>query len=263
MSALILAFSDLLDSLRNWRLWTLLGWLEIRQRYARSKIGPFWLTISMGVLVGALGVVYGSLFGQNIADYLPMVAIGLVAWNLFSSLVNEGSMAYINSASYIRQVNTPKLIYVLQVAWRNLVIFAHNFVIVLLVLAVFGVKSWLTLPLFIPGLALFVLNGVWIGMVAGLLSARFRDFPQIIAALLQVAFYVTPILFHGAMLSEKHRWIVTFNPLAYLIDVVRQPLVGVAPPASTWIITGVMALLGWLCALWLTGRYHKRIPYWV
>lgn len=86
-----------------------------------------------------------------------MVAIGLVAWNLFSSLVNEGSMAYINSASYIRQVNTPKLIYVLQVAWRNLVIFAHNFVIVLLVLAVFGVKSWLTLPLFIPGLGWFCL----------------------------------------------------------------------------------------------------------
>jgi len=263
MSFFLLGLADLMRSARAWRLWTLLGWLEIRQRYARSKLGPFWLTVSMGVLVAALGVVYGTLFGQKLTDYLPMVAIGLVTWTLFSSVVNEGSMAYISSSSYIRQVNTPRLIYPLQVLWRNAVIFAHNFVIVAAVLAIFGIKSWATLPLVVPGLALLLGNALWIGMIAGLLSARFRDFPQIIAALLQVAFYVTPILFHGAMLSEQHRWIVTFNPLAYLIDVVRQPLVGEVPPMMTWAITAGMALIGGLLALWMTGRYHKRIPYWV
>lgn len=263
MSAFRLGFLDLADSAHAWRLWTLLGWLEIRQRYARSKLGPFWLTVSMGVLVGALGVVYGALFGQKLTDYLPMVAIGLVTWTLFSSVVNEGSMAYINSANYIRQVRTPRLVYVLQVAWRNGVIFAHNFVIVAVVLAIFGVKSWLTLPLALPGLVLLLLNAVWMSMIAGLLSARFRDFPQIIGALMQVAFYVTPILFHGAMLSEQHRWIVTFNPLAYLIDVVRQPLVGVVPPATTWGVALGMGVAGSVLALWMTGRYHKRIPYWV
>ncbi|MBW4048622.1 MAG: ABC transporter permease, partial [Proteobacteria bacterium] len=65
MPALRTASLDLLASLKSWRLWSLLGWLEIRQRYARSKLGPFWLTISMGVLVASLGVVYGTLFGQN------------------------------------------------------------------------------------------------------------------------------------------------------------------------------------------------------
>lgn len=263
MSFFRLGLADLASSVRAWRLWTLLGWLEIRQRYARSKLGPFWLTVSMGVLVGALGVVYGTLFGQKLTDYLPMVAIGLVTWTLFSSVVNESSMAYISSGNYIRQVNTPRLIYPLQVLWRNVVIFAHNFVIVVAVLAIFGIKGWATLPLVVPGLLLLLANALWIGMIAGLLSARFRDFPQIIAALLQVAFYVTPILFHGAMLSGQHRWIVTFNPLAYLIDVVRQPLVGEAPPVMTWAIATAMALIGGLLALWMTGRYHKRIPYWV
>ena len=263
MQALRTASIDLLASLKSWRLWSLLGWLEIRQRYARSKLGPLWLTISMGVLVGSLGVVYGTLFGQKLTDYLPMIAIGIVMWGLLSSIINEGSTAYINSANYIRQVHTPRLIYILQAAWRNVVIFAHNFVIVLAVLAIFGVKSWATLPLFIPGLALYLLNAIWMGAVAGLISARFRDLPQIISALLQVAFYVTPILFHGGMLAGRHQWIVEYNPLAYLIDVVRQPLVGEVPPAHTWEITIGMALLGWLLALTMTGRYHKRIPYWV
>ena len=263
MSSLRTAILDLIASLRLWRLWSLLGWLEIRQRYSRSKLGPFWLTISMGVLVATMGVVYGSLFGQKIGDYLPMVAIGIVVWGLFSGIVNEGANAYIVSGHYIRQVHTPRLIYVLQAVWRNLAIFGHNFIIVVLVLLIFGVRRWELLPLFLPGLLLFVLNAAWMATFFSLFSARFRDFPQIIAALLQVAFYVTPILFSGSMLSSKHHWIVEFNPLAYLVDVVREPLLGRQPPLSTWALMMGMALLGWTASLLFTGRYHKRIPYWV
>ncbi len=263
MSSFSRAIVDLSESLRAWRLWSLLGWLEIRQRYSRSKLGPLWLTISMGVMVGTLGVVYGTLFGQKLGDYLPMIAVGLVVWNLFSSIVNEGSQAYMASANYIRQVRTPRLIYMLQAAWRNAVIFAHNFVIVVVVLAIFGIKSWAALPLVIPGLALLILNALWMAAFVGLLAARFRDLPQIVEALMQVAFYVTPILFSGQMLSGKHHWIVEFNPLAYLIDAVREPLVGITPSMATWWVSGGMAVIGWLLALAITGRYHKRIPYWV
>lgn len=109
-----LAFVDLIKSVASWRLWTLLGWLEVRQRYARSRVGPFWLTISMGVMIGSIGVVYGTLFGQKMSDYLPFLATGLVMWNLFSQSVQEGSMAYINSGNYIRQaarlIQDPELI---------------------------------------------------------------------------------------------------------------------------------------------------------
>ncbi len=263
MSSLSRALLDLSESLRAWRLWSLLGWLEIRQRYSRSKLGPLWLTISMGVMVGTLGIVYGTLFGQKLADYLPMIAVGLVVWNLLSAIVSEGSQAYMASANYIRQVRTPRLIYLLQVAWRNLVIFAHNFVIIVIVLVIFGVKSWAPLPLAAPGLALLVLNALWVGALAGLISARFRDLPQIVNALLQVAFYVTPILFSGQMLRGKHHWIVAFNPLAYWVDAVRQPLIGVMPSGLTWAICIGTALTGWTLTLAFTGRYHKRIPYWV
>ena len=262
MSSLRTATTDLSASLKSWRLWSLLGWIEIRQRYARSKLGPFWLTISMGVVIAAIGVVYGGLFGQDMATYLPMLSIGLVAWTLFSTIVNEGCNAYIASGNYIRQVQTPRLIYVLQVMWRNFIIFLHNILIVVLVLAIYGIRSWATLPLFLPGVAILILNALWIATTVSLLSARFRDLPQIVMALMQVLFYVTPILFHGSML-KKHAWIVTFNPLAYLIDLVRQPLTGEVPALLTWAVGIGMAVLGWSFALALTGRYHKRIPYWL
>ncbi|TDN67218.1 ABC transporter permease [Paraburkholderia sp. BL10I2N1] len=257
-----LIFVDLKESVASWRLWTLLGWLEVRQRYARSRVGPFWLTISMGVMIGSIGVVYGTLFGQKMSDYLPYLAISLVMWGTFSQIVTEGSTAYINSGAYIRQASTPKLIYMLQVVWRNLVILAHNFLIVLLLLAVFGVKSWATLPVFVPALLLYMINALWIAMVAGLLSARFRDLPQIIAALMQIAFYVTPIIYRPNALT-RFSLIVELNPLAHLIELVRAPLIGEIPSATTWAVTIAMAVLGWILALALTGRYLKRIPYWI
>lgn len=253
---------DLKQSIMSWRLWTLLGWLEIRQRYARSSLGPFWLTISMGVMISSLGIVYGSLFGQKLDEYLPFLASSIVLWGLFSQTIQDGSVAYINSAPYIRQMATPKLLYILQVAWRNLIVFAHNFVIIIALLLIFGVNSWETLPLFIPGLCLYIANALWIAMVVALLSARFRDLPQIIGALLQVAFYVTPILFRPNTLT-RFSFIVDWNPLTYLVDVVRGPLIGQMPSELTWGVSIGMAAIGWPVTLLLSGRYLKRIPYWV
>ncbi|MEQ0777178.1 ABC transporter permease [Paraburkholderia tropica] len=257
-----LALLDLKNSIASWRLWTLLGWLEVRQRYARSRVGPFWLTISMGVMIASIGIVYGTLFGMHMSDYLPFLASSLVMWNAFSQMVQEGSVAYINSGTYIRQASTPKLIYQMQVIWRNLVVLAHNFVIILILLAIFGVKDWASLALFVPALAVYLLNALWIGMLAGLLSARFRDLPQIIAALIQVAFYVTPIIYRPTALN-RFSFIVEWNPLAYLIELVRGPLIGQAPSALTWGVTVGMLVIGWPLALFMTGRYLKRIPYWV
>src|SRR5471032_2916706 len=105
---------DLTQSLASWRLWTLLGWLEIRQRYARSRVGPFWLTISTSVMITSIGLVYGTLFSQNMREYLPFLAVSIVFWTTFSQIVNEGTVAYISSANYIRQISTPRSVFIFQ-----------------------------------------------------------------------------------------------------------------------------------------------------
>ena len=65
---------DFSSALERWRLWSLLGWLDIRQRYARSALGPFWITLSMGVMVGSLGLVYGT--AVVVTDLAAMRGIG-------------------------------------------------------------------------------------------------------------------------------------------------------------------------------------------
>jgi lipopolysaccharide transport system permease protein len=260
--SMYLALNDFCASLVRWRLWTLLGWLEIRQRYARSKIGPFWLTISTTVMIASIGVVYGTLFQQNMREYLPFLAVSIVFWGMFSQVVNDGALAYIAGATYIRQISTPRLVFILQVVWRSVVILAHNCVLIVGLLILFGSKDLLALPLFFPGFVLFLLNATWIAMVVAVLSARFRDLPQIIGALLQVAFYVTPVMYRPESLT-RFQWLVEYNPLTYLLGLVRDPLIGNYPSAVSWMVGAGMAIVGWVFALFVTGRYAKRIPYWI
>src|SRR3712207_563712 len=82
-----LALADIVEGLKRWPLWVTLGWQDIRQRYRRSMLGPFWLTISMGILIGVVGVLYAALFRQDISVYLPYLAAGLMTWGLISTIL--------------------------------------------------------------------------------------------------------------------------------------------------------------------------------
>jgi ABC-type polysaccharide/polyol phosphate export permease len=134
-SNLTLALADIGSGLRSVHVWPMLGWLEIKQRYRRSVIGPFWLTLSYGAMIAGMGPLYGSLLQQDIASYFPYLATGVVVWFLLSNLIADGCNAFIAAEGFIKQVKLPLTVHVLRVVWRNLIIFAHNAVILLLVLA--------------------------------------------------------------------------------------------------------------------------------
>ncbi|OWJ60214.1 ABC transporter permease [Paraburkholderia caledonica] len=253
---------DFFPALRRWRLWSLLAWLDIRQRYARSALGPFWITLSMGVMVGSLGVVYGTLFGQPMTGYLPLVGTGFVVWGLIAGVLNDSCGAYINNANYIRQSDASLWTYIFQVLCRQLIMFAHNFVIVVVLIAVFGVDPARALIWFLPGLALLMLNLTWMAQIFALSSARYRDVPQLVAAVVQILFYITPLMWRPGMLS-KHTWLITFNPFAALVDLVRSPLLGQTPAANSWMVCVCCAIVGWLAALWMYARAADRVAYWV
>jgi ABC-type polysaccharide/polyol phosphate export permease len=257
-----LAVRDFVDGARLWHLWGTLGWLDIRQRYRRSKIGPFWLTISMSVMVGSLGILYAGLFKTNVTVYLPYVAIGFVIWGFISGLIIDGCNTFIDGRGSIKQVRLPLSVYAYRVVWRNLIIFGHNFLIVVAVLLIFAIwPGWIAL-LALPAIAVICLNGVWAALLLGLLSARFRDVPQIVANAIQVIFFLTPIIWRPELLPERAA-VLTFNPFYHAVEIVRGPLTGVAPPLLSWLIVLGVTVAGTSVALTLYARYRRRIAFWV
>ena len=256
------ARKDVLESFFSYHIWLALGWQDIKQRYRRSALGPWWITISLGITVLTMGVLYAKLFKQDIHTYLPFLAIGMVFWNLVSALITESSTVFIAAEGIIKQIPMPFGIHVLRMIWRNVVIFFHNMLVVIGVLLFFGVRPGPSLLLFPLVVVLVMLNGFWMGILVGILGTRFRDIAQIIASIVQILFFLTPVMWTPASLTHKV-WIMEYNPIYHVLAIARNSLMGGAIPYESYGVVLGMTALGWMLALRFLVRYRSRIPYWL
>src|SRR5262245_55985878 len=113
---------DLYEGIVAWPMWSTVGWNDIRQRYRRSVLGPFWITLSMAVLVGSLALIYSQVFRMDLKEYLPFLCLGFIIWGFIASAATESCTAFIESESLIKQIKIPFSVYVQRVVWRNFVV---------------------------------------------------------------------------------------------------------------------------------------------
>ena len=216
----------------------------------------------MGVLVGVLGALYGTLLKVEIAGYVPFLALGFIVWGLISGLVTESCAAFTGADSIIKQVSLPLSIHVYRVVWRNLIVFFHNAVIFVVVATIFSSWPGWTGLLALPGLALLCLNGMWAGLFLGIISARFRDMPPIVASIMRISFFVTPIIWMPSLLPDR-AILLDFNPFFHFMELVRAPLLAQTPGLVSWLAVLGITVGGWLVTFALFRRYRRRIAYWV
>lgn len=258
-----LALDDVRQGFARHDLWLLLGWHDIRQKFRRSLLGPFWLTISTAIMLVALGFVYATLFKMDLNVYFPFLAAGIVTWTMLSSLVIEGCQTFIGSESMIKQIRLPFTVHAFRVVWRNILVFMHNIVIVVVVVLIFARwPSALSMLCLFGGLVLILLNGVWICLLLGLVCTRFRDMPPMVGSLIQLVFFVTPIIWHPSLLAGRQR-IVNFNPFYHFIELLRAPMLDSIPTAATWMAVLGITAGGWLVTVLVYWRYRRRIAYWI
>jgi len=256
---------DLKDGMRLWRLIWSLGLSDIKLRYRGSALGPFWLTISMGVQVSAMAFLYAELFRTDIRSYLPYLTISIVLWGYMNTLIAEGCTCFSQAESLIKGTRMPFAVHAARSVVRNTIVFAHNLVVVVVVFGVMGVHQSLYSLAAIPAFALWLIDGFAISLLFGAFCARFRDVPQIIMSIMQIAFFVTPIMWY-ATLIENHRGadlLIRLNPFFYLLEIVRAPLLG-TPLTMIWVLKAVTvsALVVGVSAVGF-ARARGRIAYWV
>lgn len=254
--------SDLIAGLGAVRVWGTLGWHDIRQRYRRSVLGPFWFTLSTAIMVVVLGALYSALLHQDIHEYLPYLAIGLVVWGFLSTVANEGCNAFIGSAYLIKQIRIPLTVHVCRIVWRNFVILLHSLPVVIVLILFMGRSPSLGLLLVPVSLLLLFLQGVWLSVVLGVLCARYRDIQPIVANLIQVAFFFTPVMWSPAVLKSR-AWVAEYNPLYHLIELVRAPMMGQPLQWQSWAWSFGLLVAGFAFAYYLMRRTRNRVPYWL
>ena len=263
-SPFLIASRDISGACKRHVLVGVLGWQDIRQRYRRSALGPFWLTISMGVMIGTMGIVFGRIFKSPMQEFLPFLSIGIIFWGFISTIITEACTGFIAAESIIKQLPIPLFVHILRMLWRNIIIIGHNIIIFPLVLIAVGKPIGLIALLSIPGFILLTINLTWISLILAVVCTRYRDLPQIIASLIQIIFYLTPIIWMPKTLPENAGfYLLDFNPVYHLIEIVRAPLLGQLPTANDWIISTALGLFGSIVAINFYGTYKRRIAYWL
>ncbi len=265
------AFGDLVDGWRQRGLWGHLGLQDIKQGYRRSVIGPLWITISMAVTAVALGILYSALFDQELKDFLPYVAVGLIVWQFIAGCVNQGADVFIRNEGLIKHLPAPLSVHVFRLVWHQMLLFAHNFAVYLVLLALFlrddiGPDVLLA----IPALALLLVNATWFVVVIGVFATRFRDIPPLTSSIVQLLFFLTPIIwvyedfaYHPDPEIARRARLAELNPFMHFVQIVRQPLLGQDIELRHWIVAGAITVAGWALALIVLRNYRARVSYWV
>jgi lipopolysaccharide transport system permease protein len=257
------ALADIAGGLKLWRLAWTLGWLDIRLRYRGSMLGPFWLTISTGVMVGALGVLYSTLFKINVHDYLPFLALSQVLWGFLAALVSEACTAFTEAEGVIRSVRMPFFVFAIRTLIRNAIALAHNIVVIVVVFAIFSVWPHREAVLAIPGLLVWAVDALALTLLLGGFCARFRDIQPIVNSIMQIAFFMTPVIWKPDQLGPSRIAELAINPFFDLLEIVRGPILGSSIATTTWI--GAFGYSAVLCAIsWaFFVRARGRVTFWV
>lgn len=259
----ILGITDLLRGVDNWRLSHLMGLGEIRRRYARSRIGQFWLTISMGIMVAALGLVWSTLWHLPVADLVPFVAVSLIVWTMITGTLGEAATVFpSNGAIFLNQgMSFSTAIYAL--VYRHLLIFLHNVPIIVITILVFSVPAGRVALVALLGFASLLLGLVWTSYLVAIACVRFRDLTQVVQNGLMVMFFITPVLWKPDQIPPGQHYLLSLNPFAAMLAVVREPLLGQLPTLYDWIASTAFSLGGFVVALPIIGYCQRRIIYWI
>ncbi len=257
-----MAARDLTASFGRLGLAWSLAWHDIASRYRGSILGPFWITISMGLMVLGIGFLYANLFNIPVDKFLPLVALGIVFFGVMTGTINEGCDTFVHASGMLSQTSLPMFTFVWRVVFRNLINLAHHLVIVVAVLVFYEYWKVANVPLAVVGILLMLLNASWVSMLVGIASARFRDIPQIVASVMQFAIFVTPVFWPPTKFGD-HQWVLDVNPFYHLLEAVRAPLLGQAVEPHSYLVLVSMAAGGWLATFLVFARTRRRIVHYL
>ncbi|MGE3192373.1 MAG: ABC transporter permease [Microbacteriaceae bacterium] len=249
---------------RGIRLSFFLGWQDVRLMYRRSVLGQFWITLSMAVTFAAIGVVFGLIFRSPIVEYLPFLGCGLVFFSFLSLILTDGAQAFISAETFLRQLPLSPLIFFLRSIWKTFFVLLHNAVALAILLLILPQGLSPAVLLVVPGVLIAGIGMAGLALALAMLATRYRDVPPIVAAVVQVSFYLTPIVWlPSAVPSPAREVLLGVNPFYPLLEIMRQPLLDTVPAPGIWLtalgLSAFFVLIGLASYAWK----RRQLPFWV
>lgn len=253
---------DIVEGLRLREMWLRQSWNEVRRRYKRTLLGPMWVTVSLVIFAVALSFIWAGLWKMKVKEFLPFLLSGLLPWGLISASIGEACAVFLAGEALMKSRQFPYTALVYSVLARNTILLGHNLIAFFPIALLCGVPLGWQTALLLPGLILVIVNCGWMAILVAVFCLRFRDFQQLVASLLQIAMFVTPVFWTASQLQGTRAVLVDLNLLHHLVEVMRQPMLGKAAAGTSYAVCVVAAVVGWMLAYSLLARKRHRLAYW-
>jgi ABC-type polysaccharide/polyol phosphate export permease len=257
-----IALRDLGGSLLRLPLAARLALDDIEGKYRRTLLGPLWIATAQAVTIGGFVLVFSGLFGVPADQYAIYLAAGFPVWAMIASFLTEMPATFILARGVIESYELPWLTHIWRRSIAYLLTFAHQIVTLAAVMAIMKVTPSINMLFAIPALFLLLIAGTGVGLLLAVLGARYRDLQPALQIVAGFLFLFTPIIWQAERLRQNE-WVVDYNPVHYMVELVRGPLMGQAPDPTIFMWTAIASfglfILGFLA--FSLGR--RRLYHWL
>jgi ABC-type polysaccharide/polyol phosphate export permease len=239
-------------------LWWALAREDIVDSFRRTLLGPLWIALSYVLFVAAIYIA----IGPTDPSFLTYLAVGLLVWNFISDCIGAAPMLFVREAAFVQGTTLPFSLYVFRLVGRSTIRMVYALVPLAAILYHQGVVDPVGIGLALAGLATLVLIMPALVLIVAILGVYFRDLEQIVPNVLRVLFFLSPIMWLPEQLGWRYK-LYLYNPVTYLIDMCRAPLLDLPFDIVSWEITLALSAGLWLLAVLLLGATRRRIVFLV
>ena len=237
---------------------------ELKVRYRRSVIGFLWTMLQPLATMLVLQMVFSYIFRFEIENYPAYALAGILFYNFFSQTTVASMNSLRSSAGLLHKLPVPKEVFPVSTVISGVINLLLAMVPLLGLMLVTGhplTPALAFLPVSILIVGVFTLG---VGLLLSPLAVFFSDVVEMVGVALTMLMYLTPIFYPIAILPDKFRWVVRFNPLRSILEVFRDPIYfGKIPPLSHLSIALVIALVSFLVGAWAFRRSSDRINFFL
>jgi ABC-type polysaccharide/polyol phosphate export permease len=235
---------------------------QITLRYRRTFLGYLWTLLNPLLMMSVTAVVFSAIFKMDLKTYAIFLFSGVIAFNLFATIVTQSGQSLIGNEQLIKKIFIPKILFPLAVSIAllidSLLMFASLFFIIL---AIGGNVSFALFGLLPAYVVLFAFS-FGAGLILSIAAVYFRDLQHIIGIAMQALVFLSPVYYKPDALSGKVQWAIALNPLSHFIDLFRAPIYTGSFPAKTSILMAVVyACISLALGLWVFSRHERVVAF--
>ena len=259
-----IAIQDFFFSIINFRSWAYLATFDLKIKYRRAFLGPWWVVLGIAISAGLLCLLWSTIFNLDWKTYLSYIFSGFIIWTWITSIVVDAPQVfYAKAAGLIKAHPTPPVFHVFRLCYLNLLLFLHHLPLIIIVIVLTNTeihtRTLFTLPI---GLFLVFINSILFSSIIGILSARYRDTEPTVKALMAPMLLLTPVLWKPEMLGA-YEYFIYLNPFTYFLAMIRNDLIGLDFDEKIWIGAVAITFIQALVAFYMYCKKRNRIVFWI